>query len=309
MPVAVSPPPIACEPCGPVARLLGARPGDEVRVLPSARAAWTTLARSLPAGSDVLVLETPGGSSPRQALASGGVRRVRALPAAATLAGTVARLTDVLTPAVALLVVPGADPVTGELLPVAELADLAHSRGTALAVDAGLLAAAGRLDLGAARVDHAVLATDGLRAGFAAAALVGRPLRAAPAQGPVPPAVAGALALACDDLADLPDGVLAAHVGHLRSTFVTGLAELPGVRVLRLWPDATTHVGVVTLTVEGWSAAQLTARLARTPGLPRLDRAGEGVRVTLGAGSGRAEVRALLEALEDVATSAPPASS
>src|SRR4051812_47615701 len=98
MPVAVSPPPPACEPGSTVARLPGARPDDEVRVFASRRAAYAALARALPAGSDALVLETPGGSSPRPALASAGVRRVRALPTAATLAGTVARLSDVLTP-------------------------------------------------------------------------------------------------------------------------------------------------------------------------------------------------------------------
>jgi selenocysteine lyase/cysteine desulfurase len=305
MPVAVSPPPTACEPHGPVARLLGARPGDEVRVLPSARAAWTALSRSLPPGRDALVLETPGGSSPRQALASAGVRRARALPAAATLAGTVARLTDVLTPAVALLVVPGADPVTGELLPVAELADLAHARGAALAVDAALVVAAGRLDVAAARVDHAVVAGDGLPGGFPAAALVGRPLPAAPLPGPAAPGVApatqAALAVACADLADLPDGALAAHVDGLRAALVAGLRQLPGVRVLRHWPDATAHAGVLALTVEGWAPRLLARRL----GLPA---AGEGVRVTLGAGTDFTHVRALLDALEDVVTSAAPAS-
>jgi selenocysteine lyase/cysteine desulfurase len=307
MPVAVSPPPSACDPHGPVARLLGARPGDEVRVFPSHRAAYAALAGAVPAGSDALVLETPGGSSPRPALASAGIPRVRVLPTAATLAGTVARLGDVLTPTVALLVVPGADPVTGELLPVAELADLAHARGAALAVDATLLAPAGRLDLAATGVDHAVLdATSPPRRSAGPSVLVGRP------PGPVPVSSAPVTRLpdgawsALTDLADLPDGVLAAHVAGLRSALVTGLRQLPGVRVLQHWPDATAHAGVLALAVDSWPPGLLARRLATAPRLPRLDAVSAAVRVTLGAGSGPAEVRALLDALEDVVTSAAP---
>jgi selenocysteine lyase/cysteine desulfurase len=249
--------------------------------------------------------------------------------AAATLAGTVARVDEALAerPA-ALLAVPGADPVTGELLPIAELADVAHAHGAALAVDAALVAPAGRLDLCSARVDHAVvsaaelsaqLTAEGsseLPARLSAGALVGRTLAAgtgrahvpgARAHAPVAWAEAAALAVACSELAGLPDGELAAHVGHLRAQLLAGLHALPGVRVLQLWPDATAYAGVLSLTVHGWSPEALLTRLTGpAAALPRLDAAGDGVRVRLHARTTDDEVEALLEALEDVVTGSGP---
>ena len=269
MPVATALPPSTRVSPPAVARLVGARGDDVVQVLASPCAAFEALARQFPGGA-ALVLETSGPGLAARGLAAGG-RPVRTVGAAATLAGTVARVDEALTerPA-ALLAVPGADPVTGELLPIAELADVAHAHGAALAVDAALVAPAGRLDLGAARVDHAVVSAAELAAalptwpspGPAAGALVGRtravstgrpPVPGARAQAPVASAAAAALAAACTELAGLPDGELAAHVAHLRAQLLAGLQALPGVRVLQLWPDATAHAGVLSLTVQGWS--------------------------------------------------------
>ena len=333
MPVATALPPTPRAPRPAVARLVGARRDDVVQVLASPAAAFEMLARQLPDGS-ALVLETSAPGLAARGLAAGG-RSVRTVRAAATLAGTVARVDEALAerPA-ALLAVPGADPVTGELLPIAALADVAHAHGATFAVDAALVAPAGRLDLGAARVDHAVVSaaelspedppalSPGLPAPLAAGALVGRTPAARPG-GPHLPgaradpqvewAVAAAVAAACSELAGLPDGELAAHVAQLRAQLLAGLHTLPGVRVLQLWPDATAHAGVLSLTVQGWSPAALLARLTRRPepepALPRLDAAGDGVRVRLHAGTTDAEVEALLEVLEDVATGAWPGGS
>ena len=198
---------------------------------------------------------------------------------------------------------PGADPVTGELLPVAGLADLAHAHGAVLVVDATLLAPAGRLDLAATGADHAVVTAAALPLPAAGAALVGRPLDPAPV--PVPSGTSrlpdGAwLGLAqLADLADLPDGVLAAHVAGLRAALVTGLRQLPGVRILQHWPDATAHAGVLGLAVDGWTPRLLARRLG-------LDAAGDGVQVRLDAETTTVAVGGLLDALEDVVTSAAP---
>ncbi len=56
--------------------------------------------------------------------------------------------------AVALLAVTGSSNVTGELLPIAQLADLAHAHGARLVVDAAQLAPHRRIDLAAAGVDY-----------------------------------------------------------------------------------------------------------------------------------------------------------
>ena len=303
-------------------------------MLASARAAWTMLARPLPAGVTPRARDVRPGCSPRQALArrcaagacraggrdAGRHRRPRRRGAREPAGGPARRAR--------------CGPRHRRAAAVAALADVAHAHGATFAVDAGLVAPAGRLDLGAARVDHAVVSaaelspedspalSPGLPARLAAGALVGRTPAARPGGPHVPGArahaqvewaVAAAVAAACSELAGLPDGELAAHVAQLRAQLLAGLHALPGVRVLQLWPDATAHAGVLSLTVQGWSPAALLARLTRRPepepALPRLDAAGDGVRVRLHAGTTDAEVEALLEVLEDVATGAGPGGS
>ena len=77
----------------------------------------------------------------------------------------------------------GASNVTGEVLPIAELAALAHEHGARLAVDAAQLLPHRRVDLAASGIDYLAFSGHKAYAPFGTGALVGRAdwLDAAPA--------------------------------------------------------------------------------------------------------------------------------
>ncbi|WP_242424481.1 aminotransferase class V-fold PLP-dependent enzyme, partial [Frankia sp. EI5c] len=259
----------------------------------------------------------------------------------------------------ALLAVTGASNVTGERLPLARLADLAHEAGARLFVDAAQLAPHRPIDLAGLGIDYLALSGHKLYAPFGAGALLGRrdwldvapPYLAgggavrevtltsvdwadAPARHeagtPNLPGVA-ALAAACRALAALPVGALAAHDEELKGRLVRGLADLPGVRVLSLWPDAgpdpapaagapvtdSGPVGVVTFTLTGHhpdAAAYLAAergislragRFCAHPLLHRLGAPAGALRASVGVGSTAADVDELLDALRSYLTRGP----
>jgi selenocysteine lyase/cysteine desulfurase len=119
-----------------------------------------------------------------------------------------------------------------------------------------------------------------------------------------------ALAEACDTLSALPDGALAAHEAALRDRLLDGLATIPGVRVLRLWPDSADPVGVVSFTVEdhdsGLVAAYLSAehgvgvrdgRFCAHPLLARVGVTGGAIRASVGVGTTAGTVDRLLDGL------------
>src|SRR5215213_7399755 len=131
----------------------------------------------------------------------------RRVALAATLAGTVARVGDELARRSAdLLAVPGSHPLTGDVLPLAELADVAHAHGARIVVDAGRLVAAGAVDMAAGDLDHVVFTGLDVHAPLAAGVLVGR----ADWLGSRPPLprrpVSAALAAACREVDALPAG-------------------------------------------------------------------------------------------------------
>ncbi len=246
----------------------------------------------------------------------------------------------------------GASNVTGERLPLAELARIARGAGARLFVDAAQLAPHRRVDLAALGVDYLALSGHKLYAPFGAGVLVGRRdwLDAAPAYlaggGAVQevtsesvswadtparheagtPNLPGAVALAaaCRALAGLPAGALAAHDEALRARLESGLAALPGVRVLRLWPGGTATatdgatggreawpVGVVAFTLAGHdpdaAAAYLSAehgvsvragRFCAHPLLGRLGAPGGALRASVGIGSTVADIDRLVDALD-----------
>jgi selenocysteine lyase/cysteine desulfurase len=324
-----------------IGQFVGARDDDVVVVVRNTTDALNLLATAVPAEGEVLFLDVEHHANllPWQRGAH------RYVEAAHTLAGTVARVADALEERpVALLAVTGSSNVTGELLPIAQLADLAHAHGARIVVDAAQLAPHRRIDLAATGVDYVAFSGHKLYAPFGAGVLVGRRdwLDAAPpylagggavrevgldgtdwAAAPQrheagTPNVVGAVALAtaCRALAQLAEGVLGAHEGHLRDRLVSGLRSLPGVRVLSIWPDATERIGVVSFTLAGHDPGRLAAvlsaehaigvrdgRFCAHPLMARLVPDGSGaVRVSLGVGSSGADVDALLLALEDVIT-------
>jgi len=189
-----------------------------------------------------------------------------------------------------LLAVTGASNVTGEIWPLAELAEIAHAHGTELFVDAAQLAAHHPIDMTGSGIDHLALSGHKLYAPFGAGALVarGRRLRdGAPllhgggaikfvtvdevvwADGPErheagSPNVVGvvALAAACRKLRECGMEAVAAHEQVLARRLWAALEKIPGLRTLRLWPPAAARVGLAAFTLEGHPHARLAAILS-----------------------------------------------
>ncbi len=303
-----------------IGRFVGARDEDVVVLTRNTTDALNLLATAVPEGAgDVLVLDIEHHANLLPWLR----REHRVLPAAGSLARTLVAVEDALRARpTALLAVTGASNVTGEELPVARLAELAHTYGARVVVDAAQLAPHRRISLQDDGVDYLALSGHKLYAPFGSGVLVGRrdwldgadpylagggavrevalaEVRWAPAPArheAGTPNVVGAVALAaaCDVLASLPEGALEVHEETLRARLVEGLRELDGVRVQRIWHDSPSSIGVVTFTVGGVDPGLVAAVLSAEHGVgvrdgrfcahPLLDRLG------LDAGAVRASV-------------------
>ena len=187
-----------------------------------------------------------------------------------------------------LVAVTGASNVTGEVWPVAELAELAHDHGAELFVDAAQLAPHRAIDMARAGIDHLALSGHKLYAPFGSGALVGR-LREGPpllagggairlvtvddvTWAPAPdrfeagsPNVIGviALAAACRSLMTLGMDAVAAHERSLAVRMWTALARVPGLEMLTQWPPGTVdRVGVATFNLDGYRDPLLAAILS-----------------------------------------------
>jgi len=276
-----------------VGRFLGARDDDVVVLTRNTTDALNLLASAVPEDAgEVLVLDIEHHANLLPWLR----RPHRVLPAAGTLQRTLTAVEDALRERpVALLAVTGASNVTGEELPAAHLADLAHTYGARIVVDAAQLAPHRRISLQDSDIDYLALSGHKLYAPFGSGVLVGRrdwldaadPYLAgggavrevgsaevlwapAPARHEAgSPNVVGAVALAaaCDVLAGLPDGALEVHEETLRTRLVQGLREVDGVRVQRIWHDSPSSIGVVTFTVAGVDAGLVAAVLSAEHGV------------------------------------------
>jgi len=262
-------------------------------------------------------------------------RRLRCVEHAPTIEATVARLHEELAarPA-ALLAVTGASNVTGERLPLRRLAELAHAHGARLYVDAAQLAPHRAIDVDADGIDYLAFSGHKLYAPYGSGALIGRadwlddaePYLAGGGAvrdvaigrtewttGPGrheagTPNLAGAVAIAAA-LAALEGAPREEHEDALRELLLEGLAEIPGVRTLRIWEDSEDPVGVVAFTVDGYAPGHLGAYLAAEHGIsvrdgrfcahPLLRRFGlaGALRASFGAGSRRGDVERLIDAL------------
>jgi len=280
-----------------LASFTGARGDDVVIFTRNTTDALNLLATAVPGPVVHLDIEHHANLLPWQAHRS-RVTGARAVKARATLPETMRAVREELarTPA-ALLAVTGASNVTGECLPLAELADLAHAHGARIAVDGAQLVPHRRVDLAADGIDYLAFSGHKIYAPFGAGVLVGRGdwLDAAPpylagggavrqvrldvtdwAASPArheggTPNVIGAVALAaaCRFIDSLPAGAVAAHEGILTGRLVSGLAAIDGVRILRLWPEAGDQgrIGVVTFTVDGWPAQHVAQYLSAEHGI------------------------------------------
>lgn len=336
-----------------IARFVGARSDDVAIITRNTTDALNLLANIVPAGPDgtpgrVLVLDLEHHAN----LLPWGLGTSRAstvLPIEPTVAASLAALAaELATTAYALVAVTGASNVTGEALPVADVVRLAHTAGARVVVDGAQLVPHRGFSLAATGADYVAFSGHKTYAPFGAGALVGRrdwlddgapylagggavrDVRAdrtlwqpAPARHEAgSPNVIGAIALAeaCEVLAALPDGALAAHELALRTRLVAGLDAIAGVEVLRIWPDSTEPVGVVTFTVEGHDPGLVAAYLAAEHGigvrdgrfcahplLVRLGAPGGAIRASVGVGTPGEAVDRLLTALTDYLATGPRA--
>ncbi|MET3963047.1 selenocysteine lyase/cysteine desulfurase [Marmoricola sp. OAE513] len=277
-----------------IGAFVGAREADVVQVVRNTTDAFNLLATAVPATperQDVVHLDLE-----HHANLLPWATRGRVVAAADTLVGTLAALEAELarTPA-ALLTVTGASNVTGEILPLAELAALAHAHGARIAVDGAQLVPHRRTDLAALDLDYLAFSGHKLYAPYGAGVLIGRRdwLEAAPPYlagggavrqvtleattwAPTParheagtPNVVGAVALAaaCEAIAALPDGALEAHEAVLLDRLSAGLGAIDGVRLLRLWHGEVPAVGLVSFAVDGYSAEVVAHYLSAEHGI------------------------------------------
>ncbi|HEY3684490.1 MAG TPA: aminotransferase class V-fold PLP-dependent enzyme [Streptosporangiaceae bacterium] len=198
-----------------------------------------------------------------------------------------------------LLVVTAAGNVTGELWPIAELAETAHRNGARIAVDAAQYVPHHRLDMAALDLDYVALSGHKLYAPYGAGVLAGRTdwLAAAPpylcgggatksvrtdtgkpdvtwARPPErheagTPNVLGAIALAaaCDALAAADRTALEERERRLVHRLRQGFAAIPEVTELRLWPSDHPRVGIVAFDVAGYDADLVAAYLSAEHGI------------------------------------------
>jgi selenocysteine lyase/cysteine desulfurase len=273
-----------------VAAFAGACSEDAVIFTRNTTDAMNLLASAVP--GDVVHLDIEHHANMLPWRRSGAARVVLAQPTmAATLDAVAAELTR--SPA-ALLAITGASNVTGETLPLADFAAVAHARGARLAVDGAQLVPHRRVSIRDTGIDYLAFSGHKMYAPFGAGVLIGRrdwldaatpylagggAVRDVALLGTVwapsparheagTPNVVGAVALAaaCRYLGSLPCDAVLAHESALLGTLESGLASA-GARVLRLWADADDHVPVVTFTVDGYPAALVASYLSAEHGI------------------------------------------
>jgi selenocysteine lyase/cysteine desulfurase len=282
---------------GIVRGFVGARTDDAVVFTRNTTDSLNLLAGCVPPGLDVLYLDIEHHAN----LLPWQGRPHRSVVAADTVAETLERLgAELAQGGVGLLAVTGASNVTGEVLPLADLAALAHAHGARILVDAAQLAPHRRIDMAGgagARADIDYLAFSGhkLYAPFGSGVLVGRPdwlddgrphlagggavsevrlESVAWAAGPArheagSPNVLGAatLARAAQVLGALDTDTWARHEEQLRDALVDGLEAIDGVAVHRLFSDAPSAIGVVNFSVAGYDAGLAAAYLSAEHGI------------------------------------------
>lgn len=190
-----------------------------------------------------------------------------------------------------LLAVTGASNVTGEVWPIARLAEIAHEHGAEIFVDAAQLAPHRPVSMRELGIDHLSLSAHKLYAPFGSGALVSLRRRLENSEpwlrggGAVTfvtphdvtwaglpdrfeagsPNVVGAVALgvACDALREMGMDHVAEHEMDLAERLRRGLAAVPGLTQYTVWPEGSCdRVGVCTFNLEGYPDRLLAQILA-----------------------------------------------
>jgi selenocysteine lyase/cysteine desulfurase len=273
---------------GTVGAFLGARADDVVVFGRNTTDALNLLAAAVPGEVVCLDVEHHANLLPW--------RSRRVVTGRPTVAATLAALAAALRarPA-ALVAVTGASNVTGEVLPIADVVEIAHAAGARVVLDAAQLAPHRRVDIAGWDVDYVAVSGHKLYAPYGAGALIGRRdwldaaaphlagggavtevrtdatrWAAAPHrhEGGTPNVVgAAALAQACRTLAPVLDGPGPDHERALLARLDAGLAQVPGVTALRAWSDATDQVAVRSFTVADRPAGYVAAYLSAEHGI------------------------------------------
>ncbi|MFI7024303.1 aminotransferase class V-fold PLP-dependent enzyme [Micromonospora sp. NPDC049900] len=278
-----------------VADFLDIRPDDHVIFTRNTTDAMNLLARALPPHTTVV---TWAGEHHANLLAW---PRVHRLPVPTDLPEVTSGLTRALaaldSAGPVLVAVTGASNVTGEVWPIADIAEIAHRHGARIAVDAAQLAPHRAVSMAGADIDYLALSGHKLYAPFGTGVLAGRAdwLDAAdpylsgggatrhvgdePADvqwqtGPArheagTPNLLGAVALAaaCATISAAAPDVLARHEQELLTRLRDGLAALPQVAELRTFDADHDRVGIVSFTVADRRAADVTHRLSTEYGI------------------------------------------
>ncbi|WP_431958287.1 aminotransferase class V-fold PLP-dependent enzyme [Nocardia lijiangensis] len=325
---------------GSVARFLDAGDDQVVVFTRNTTDSLNLLAACVPGDTVVLDIEHHANFLP---WTQHGRRVVRA---ADTVAETIRLLVaELCSKPAALLAVTGASNVTGEVLPLERLADIAHQCGARILVDAAQLAPHRRISLRETGIDYLAFSGHKLYAPFGAGVLVGRrdwldqaapylagggAVRAVSAEhaewAPAPqrheagsPNVLGAAALAaaCDALAAIDPEALAAHERLLAERLRDGLCAIPGVETLRIWSDSPDSVGIVAFTVAGFAPGHVAAYLSAEHAIgvrdgrfcahPLLARLGldGALRASIGLGTTSADVDRLVDAVATLVRRGP----
>ncbi|GAB3358578.1 aminotransferase class V-fold PLP-dependent enzyme [Amycolatopsis echigonensis] len=274
-------------------RFVDARNGDSVIFTRNTTDAFNLLAKALPRKTSVVVFD----SEHHAALLPWRGPNVRRVQLPRTRLAAVSVVDEALAECPQgprLVVVAGASNVTGELLPVAEIAAVARKHGARVALDAAQLAPHRRISLRELDVDYVALSGHKLYAPFGAGALIGRSdwLRAAEpylAGGGATKLVteeavvwnsgeerheAGSpntvgvyvLGVACEQLAAHWDAV-GSHEAALLERLRKGLASLPGCAELRFFDAPVDRVGTVSFVVDGFEPGWLAAVLSAEYGI------------------------------------------
>ncbi len=276
-----------------VGSFVGAREADPVIFVRNTTDAINHLAACLrvPAGATVLATEMEHHANLLPWRRLGAVEH---LPPPASPAALLESMEEALRAGggrIAVVAVTGASNVTGEIMPVAAMARLAHAHGAIISVDAAQLAPHRAIDMAAMDVDCLAFSGHKMYAPFGAGALVVRtdligdaePLLAG--GGAVDfvtlndvlwtalpdrleagsPNVIGAVALgvAAGVLATVGMERIAEHERDLLARLEARLSGMRQVQLLRLWDGPSVdRLGVVTFSVEGMHHALVAAALS-----------------------------------------------